>query len=82
VPAVVKKLPAHYMRFALPAGTSLFMTFMVSGVATWRALGMVPGMLGIWMASWMIAWAVAFPTMLVMMPWVQRWLGYVIEDEG
>ena len=33
------------------------------------------------MASWMIAWAVAFPTMVVMMPRVRRWLGYLIEME-
>lgn len=76
----MKKLPASYMRFALPLGTTFFMTFLVSGVATWRALGDVPGMFGTWMASWMIAWAVAFPTMLVMMPRVRRWLGIIIEE--
>jgi len=69
------------MRFALPLGTSLFMTLLVSGVATWRALGIVPGLLGIWMVSWMISWAVAFPTMLVMMPIVRRALCCVIEED-
>ena len=69
------------MRFALPLGTSFFMTFLVSGVATIRALGLVPGVFGTWMASWMISWAIAFPTMLVMMPRVRRWLGYLIETE-
>jgi hypothetical protein len=78
--AAVKKLPARYMRLALPAGTSFFMTFMVSGVATWRALGPAPGVFRIWLESWMIAWAVALPTMLVMMPLVRRWLGRLIED--
>jgi hypothetical protein len=68
------------MRFALPLGTSFFMTFLVSGVATWRALGTVPELLGTWMASWMIAWAIAFPTMLIMMPRVRRWLGRIIEE--
>jgi hypothetical protein len=57
------------------------MTFLVSGVATWRALGAAPGVFGTWMASWMIAWAIAFPTMLVMMPRVRRWLAYLIESE-
>ncbi len=76
----VMKLPAHCMRFALPLGTSFFMTFLVSGVATWRALGLVPGMIGTWMVSWMISWAVAFPTMLVMMPRVRRWLGRIIHE--
>jgi hypothetical protein len=69
------------MRFALPLGTSFFMTFLVSGVATWGALGSAPHVFRTWMASWMIAWAIAFPTMLVMMPRVRRWLGYVIETE-
>ena len=76
----VKKLPATCMRYALPLGTSFFMTLLVSGVATWRALGLVPGMLGTWMTSWMISWVIAFPTMLVMMPRVRSWLGSVIEE--
>ena len=69
------------MRYALPLGTSFFMTFLVSGVATWRALGVVPGMFGIWMVSWMISWAIAFPTMYFMMPVVRRALNYVIEED-
>ena len=69
------------MRFALPLGTSFFMTFLVSGVATWRALGLVPGLLATWMVSWMISWAVAFPTMLVMMPRVRGFLSKIIEQE-
>jgi hypothetical protein len=81
VPAAVKKLPASYLRFALPLGTSLFMTFLVSGVATWRALGAGPGVFHIWMVSWMISWAVAFPTMYFMMPVVRRALSHVIEED-
>jgi hypothetical protein len=77
----VKKLPVTYMRFALPLGTSFFMTFLVSGVATIRAIGLVPGVIGTWMVSWIISWAIAFPTMLVMMPRVRRWLSYLIETE-
>jgi hypothetical protein len=69
------------MRFALPLGTSFFMTFLVSGVATIRAIGLVPGVIGTWMVSWIISWAIAFPTMVVMMPRVRRWLGYLIETE-
>ncbi|MBV8394083.1 MAG: DUF2798 domain-containing protein [Alphaproteobacteria bacterium] len=69
------------MRFALPAGTAVFMTFLVSGVATWRAIGWADGgMVRTWMSSWLIAWLVAYPTMLVMMPVVRRWLGRIIED--
>jgi hypothetical protein len=76
----VKKLPAAALRVALPMGTTFFMTFLVSGFATWRALGWVPGMVVTWMVSWMISWAIACPTMIVMMPIVRRWLGHVIEE--
>jgi Protein of unknown function (DUF2798) len=76
----VKKLPFRYHRFALPMGTSFFMTFLVSGVATWRALGYVDGMFATWMTSWAIAWVIAFPTMFFMMPVVRRWLSYIIEE--
>jgi hypothetical protein len=76
----VKKLPARLHRFALPIGTSFFMTFLVSGVATWRAIGPGEGLLRTWMGSWMISWAIAFPTMYFMMPVVRRWLSYVIEE--
>lgn len=69
------------MRLALPMGTSFFMTFLVSGVATWRALGAGWGMVGTWMSSWAIAWLIAFPTMYFMMPIVRRWLGRIIEDK-
>jgi hypothetical protein len=70
------------MRFALPLGTSFFMTFLVSGVATWRAIGPGESLIGTWMASWMISWAVAYPTMMLAMPWVRGFLARIIEEEG
>jgi hypothetical protein len=70
------------MRFALPLGTSFFMTFLVSGVATIRAIGLIPGVIGTWMVSWMISWAIAFPTMVVMMPRVRRWLAMIVDQDG
>ena len=79
--AAVKKLPPVCMRFALPLGTSLFMTFLVSGVATWRAIGPGESLINTWMTSWMISWVIAYPTMLIMMPVVRRWLRAVIEQE-
>ena len=77
----MKKLPAHLHRFALPAGTSFFMTFLVSGVATWRAIGPGESLLRTWMGSWLIAWIIAAPTMYFMMPVVRRALNYVIKEE-
>jgi hypothetical protein len=80
VRVAVKKLPASCFKYALPMVTTIFMTFLVSGFATWRALGWVPGMVGTWMVSWAISWAIAAPTMFVMMPVVRRWLLRFIEE--
>jgi hypothetical protein len=60
--------------------TTVFMTFLVSGFATWRALGWAPGMVQTWMVSWAISWAIAAPTMFFMMPIVRRWLLRIIEE--
>ena len=76
----MKKLPRRYFEFALPVGTSFFMTFLVTGVATWRALGWDKAMFEMWFTSWLIAWVIAAPTMYFAMPLVRRALTRVIEE--
>jgi len=71
---VVKKLPASWYKYALPICTAFVMTFLVSGVSTYRALGWAPRMLSDWMSSWMISWVIAAPTMYFAMPLVRRLL--------
>jgi hypothetical protein len=75
----VKKLPARYHRFALPICTTFFMTFLVSGVATYRVLGWDMKMVSNWMESWMISWTIAAPTMYLVMPLVRRTLDRFID---
>ena len=77
----MKKLPSRYHKYALPVGTTFFMTFLVTGVATWRVLGWDRTMFEMWLSSWMIALAIAAPTMFVMMPVVRRALSRVIEAD-
>ncbi|KJV10926.1 hypothetical protein VZ95_01750 [Elstera litoralis] len=54
------------------------MSFIVSGIATLRALGFAvvfaaPGdFIGGWMGAWVISWAIAFPTVLVVAPLVRK----------
>ena len=76
----VKKPPASYRRLALSLGTSLIMSFLVSGVSTYRVLGLAVGMFGRWMESWMISWAIASPTMYFAMPLVRRVVDRVIRE--
>ena len=76
----VKKLPFATYRFLLPLVTTFVMTFIVTGVATWRVLGWDLRMFEMWFGSWMIAWVVAAPTMFFVMPQVRRLLDRVVEN--
>lgn len=61
-------IPARYHRFVFAFFLSGMMSFLVSAVATFRALGPVDGFLGIWLTSWAFAWAVAFPAAVLVAP--------------
>ena len=66
----------YVIAFLLSGGMSL----LVSGFATWRALGVVDGLLAIWMATWVQAWAIAFPTMVILRPWVTKEVMACVRD--
>ncbi len=59
-----------------------FMSFLVSGIATLRALGPIPGFFGDWIAAWLPAWAVAFPSVLVVAPIARRLVARLVRAEG
>ncbi len=69
----MRKLPFSCHRFAMPLVTTFFMTFIVSGLATYRALGPGEPLVSTWMESWMFSWLIACPTMYFVLPRV-RWL--------
>jgi hypothetical protein len=48
------------------------MSLLVSGVATLRALGPLPGFLGHWLGAWWPAWLIAFPAVLALAPLTRR----------
>ena len=51
---------------------SCFMSFMVSGLSTLRALGFVDHFFRLWIGNWMVSWAIAFPVVLMVAPVVRR----------
>lgn len=66
------RLPQRFAPVLFGLLLSGLMSFIVSGIATLKALGPVPGMPGAWMSAWVAAWLVAFPTVLVVAPLVRR----------
>ena len=66
------RLPSSAQPFVFGALLSGFMSLVVSGVATVKAIGLVEGLAGQWLTAWLASWAVAFPVVLVVAPVVRR----------
>jgi hypothetical protein len=48
------------------------MSLLVSGVSTYRALGLVGDIVSLWMSAWLAAWLIAFPVVLIVAPLARR----------
>lgn len=57
------------------------MSLLVSGIATYRAAGLAPELLGMWAAAWVTAWLVAFPVVLVVAPLTRRAVNALVTQE-
>lgn len=51
---------------------SALMSFVVSGISTFRNAGPVDGFLGLWIGAWVPSWLIAFPIVLVVAPVARR----------
>ena len=56
---------------------SAFMSLLVSGIATFKALGFSSEFLSHWAGSWLTSWVIAFPIVLVVAPIVRRMVAYL-----
>jgi hypothetical protein len=65
-------IPARYSHALFGLILSGLMSLIVSGIATFRAVGMIDGFTGMWVLSWLPSWAIAFPTVLVVAPFTRR----------
>lgn len=51
-----------------------FMSLIVSGVATLRAVGLPADFFFLWMSAWVSSWMIAFPAVLLIAPRVRRFV--------
>jgi hypothetical protein len=56
------------------------MSFIVSGTATLRSLGLHEGFMGSWIAAWLPSYAVAFPAVLVAAPMARRIVARMVRQ--
>jgi Protein of unknown function (DUF2798) len=64
--------PARYASILFGFFLSCFMSLIVSGLSTFRAVGLIDHFPILWMTNWAISWATAFPVVLVVAPIVRR----------
>lgn len=56
------------------------MSLLVSGISTYRAVGLVDDYASLWFSAWLTAWLVAFPVVLVVAPLARRTVALLVEQ--
>ncbi len=74
-------IPGRFEPFVFGFILSGLMSFVVSGIATLRLTGPVPGFPGLWFAAWLTAWIFAFPVVLFVAPVARRIVSRMIVSE-
>lgn len=73
-------MPQKYAPILFGLLLSGLMSFVVSGIATFRALGLNETFFVDWIQSWISSWLVAFPTVLVVAPLVRKMVARITQD--
>lgn len=73
------RLPSYFQPYVFGAVLSGTMSFIVCGVATYRALGSFNGFVDTWWSAWLAAWPVAFATVLLVAPLVRRLTSQIVH---
>ena len=58
---------------------SCLMSFVVSGIATFRAAGLIDGFLKLWIGAWVPSWLIAFPIVLFVAPVARRIVNSLVK---
>lgn len=73
-------MPARFAPFLFGFVLSCLMSFVVSGIATFRHAGAVDGFLGLWIGAWLPSWIIAFPVVLFVAPVARRVVNSLVKS--
>jgi uncharacterized membrane protein len=73
------RIPARYAPLLTAFLVSVFMSCIVSGIATLKNTGFEPVFFGKWMAAWGLSWIVAFPVLLLVLPLVRKLVASIVR---
>jgi Protein of unknown function (DUF2798) len=57
-----------------------FMTLIISGIATFRNVGLTEEFVDKWMVAYLNGWVISFPTVLMVAPLVRRLVSLLTKD--
>ena len=72
--------PARYAPVLFGFILSGIMSCIVSGIATWREIGLSDMFVGSWMGSWSFSWPIAFCTVLFIAPATRRLVAWLVKS--
>ncbi|MGE8551919.1 MAG: DUF2798 domain-containing protein [Acinetobacter calcoaceticus] len=58
---------------------SATMSFIISGISTFKVVGLNHHFLSLWVSAWIIAWLLAFPSVLICAPIAQKLVDIVFK---
>ncbi|MDO8985723.1 DUF2798 domain-containing protein [Cypionkella sp.] len=73
-------IPARFAPIVFGLILSGLMSCFVSGLSTYRTIGLVDHFLLQWMGNWAASWALAFPTVLVIAPITRRLVARLVRQ--
>jgi hypothetical protein len=72
-------MPARYAPILFGFVMSALMSFLISGIATFRSAGPIDGFFGLWIGAWLPSWLISFPVVLVVTPVAQRFVRMIVR---
>jgi Protein of unknown function (DUF2798) len=61
-------IPARFAHLTFSFFLSGMMSFIITGVATLRAIGLSADIFHLWLTAWPVSWMIAFPAVTVVAP--------------
>lgn len=78
----IPKLPAKWALIIIPFILSCLMSGIISFINMLRTLGWIEGFISLWLHNWIISWAFAFPIVLLLLPFVRKLTGLLVDMSG
>lgn len=77
----MRMIPRKYEPLLFALILSGLMSILVSGIATFRAVGLVSNFAYLWTGTWLAAWLFAFPAVLLVSPFARKIVHRFIERD-